>query len=83
MINRILTGWNFLRVIYVLLGSMVIVQSALAKQWAGLIFGIYFASMGLFAFGCAAGNCFGGKCTVEPDQFSENKAQKDEELPSR
>jgi len=26
----------------------------------GVVFGGYFASMGLFAFGCASGSCFGG-----------------------
>jgi len=26
--------------------------------------------MGLLAFGCAAGNCFGGNCAVEPKQKS-------------
>ncbi|MGE3823060.1 MAG: hypothetical protein AB7G44_02460 [Bacteroidia bacterium] len=27
------------------------------KQWFGVFFGGYFASMGIFSFGCAAGNC--------------------------
>jgi hypothetical protein len=80
MINRILTGWTFVRAIYLLLGSMVIFQSAVAKQWAGVIFGAYFASMGLFAYGCAAGNCFGGKCTTDPEQFSKNRMD-DKSLP--
>ncbi|MBK7469089.1 MAG: hypothetical protein IPJ43_21185 [Saprospiraceae bacterium] len=26
-------------------------------QWVGALLGAYFASIGLFAFGCAAGNC--------------------------
>jgi hypothetical protein len=26
----------------------------------GVVFGGYFAFMGLFAFGCASGSCFGG-----------------------
>ena len=76
MLQRILTGWTFVRVVYVILGGIVIIQSALAKEWAGVIFGSYFASMGLFAFGCAAGNCFGGSCAAEPNQFSEDKTPK-------
>jgi hypothetical protein len=75
MKERILTGWTFTRVLYVALGSFVIIQSAMANQWPGIIFGGYFASMGLFAFGCAAGNCFGGNCTVEPEQKSKTTIQ--------
>jgi hypothetical protein len=39
------------------MGIAVIVQSVMSKQWFGVAFGGYFTSMGLFAFGCAAGNC--------------------------
>jgi len=31
----------------------------------GVFFGGYFASMGIFAFGCAAGNCYAGRCSTE------------------
>jgi hypothetical protein len=47
------------------MGIAVIVQSVMSHQWFGVIFGGYFASMGLFAFGCAAGNCMGKICTTE------------------
>lgn len=57
MKERILTGWNFPRVFYVLIGSVVLIQSWMQNQWVGILFGAYFAAMGLFAFGCAAGNC--------------------------
>jgi len=59
MIKRILNDWTFTRALYLILGIVVIVQSVMTQQWFGAIFGAYFASMGLFAFGCAAGNCFG------------------------
>lgn len=45
------------------------------KQWLGLAFGAYFASMGLFAFGCAGGNCFGGTCSAEPKKFTKDKVE--------
>lgn len=57
MKNRLLNNWTFPRVLYVLMGSFVVVQSVLQSQWFGVLFGLYFAAMGLFAFGCAAGNC--------------------------
>lgn len=57
MKERILHGWTPLRLMYVLMGGMVIYSSIAERQWMGIIFGGYFASMGVFAFGCAAGNC--------------------------
>ncbi|NCI47885.1 hypothetical protein [Sediminibacterium soli] len=64
MKNRIRYGWNFQRVLYLLIGIAVIGQSIAIREWAGLLIGGYFAAMGLFAFGCAAGNCFNGSCSV-------------------
>jgi hypothetical protein len=75
MKDRILKNWTFIRVVYLAIGLAVIVQSVLSKQWFGIVFGGYFASMGLFAFGCAAGNCFGGSCDVVPKQKSNNAIQ--------
>jgi hypothetical protein len=57
MKERILTGWNFRRLIYLLAGGFVIAQSVMAKEWVGILPGAFLASMSLFAFGCAAGHC--------------------------
>ena len=46
--------------------TTTVYQSALTQEWVGVVFGGYFAAMGVFAFGCAAGNCYGGKCAVDP-----------------
>ena len=62
MKQRILTGWNFPRILYLLAGIMISVQSIAEHQWMGVALGVYFAAMGLFAIGCAAGNCFGNSC---------------------
>lgn len=66
MKDRILSKWTFTRVLYVIMGIVVIIQSVMSKQWLGIGFGAYFTAMGVFAFGCAAGNCFGGNCKVTP-----------------
>lgn len=60
MKERILTGWTFTRGLYLVMGVIIMIQSIMAKQTMGIVFGGYFASMGLFAFGCASGSCFGG-----------------------
>ncbi len=70
MKERILTNWTFTRALYLIMGIAVIVQSVMSQQLFGVAFGGYFAAMGLFAFGCAAGNCFGGSCEIEPKQKS-------------
>ena len=68
MKERILSNWTFSRALYLVFGIVLIIQSAMSHQWFGVVFGGYFSAMGLFAFGCAAGNCFGGNCKVEPKQ---------------
>lgn len=68
MKERILTNWTFKRALYLIMGCAVIIHSVMSQQWFGVAFGGYFAAMGLFAFGCASGNCFGGNCEVELKQ---------------
>lgn len=62
--KRLFTGWDFARILYLLLGLLVIGQSVSEAQWLGLLPGGYIASMGLFAFGCASGNCSTGNCDL-------------------
>lgn len=57
---RISTQWTFIRVFYLLTGLFIASQAFIEGQWFGAIFGTYFTSMGLFAFGCAPGACFSG-----------------------
>ena len=66
MKERILKGWTFTRVLYVVIGVTILIQSVMIRQWTGMALGAYFAVMGIFAFGCAAGNCFGGACYTRP-----------------
>ncbi|MDC9721779.1 MAG: hypothetical protein PSN34_03265 [Urechidicola sp.] len=66
MKDRILKNWTFVRGLYVLGGIMIAINSYMDEQWFGIIFGTYFAAMGIFSFGCASGNCAGGNCEVKP-----------------
>jgi hypothetical protein len=75
MKERILNNWTFMRALYLLMGITVIVQAVMSQQWFGVVFGGYFASMGLFAFGCAAGNCYSRNCATEPQQKSNTTIQ--------
>jgi hypothetical protein len=64
MKQRILTGWSWIRGIYLVTGIMIAVQAAVNGQWLGVALGSYFAAMAVFKFGCAAGSCFGDSCNV-------------------
>jgi len=70
MKERILTGWTFVRALYLAIGIIIIIRSAMQQQWFGVLFGGYFAAMGLFSFGCAAGNC-----AIKPQQKSNTTIQ--------
>jgi len=60
--QRVFSGWNLRRIIYLLLGVMIVAQSIMMNEWFGIIAGSYFSVMGLFALGCAGGYCYGGQC---------------------
>ena len=78
MKERNLTGWNFQRIVFSVMGIFIIIQSISDKQWFGLFFGAYFASMGIFRFGCASGNCYGGACYADANN-TQLKAHKQPE----
>ena len=47
------------------MGIGLVYYSISERQWLGTIIGIYFMAMGIFAVGCASGNCYGGDCEVD------------------
>ncbi len=61
MKDRLLYGWTFQRGFYLLAGLIMGIVSIINGEWIGVVIGIYFASMGLFSFGCAGGHCHTGK----------------------
>lgn len=71
MRDRVFKNWTFTRVVFLAIGLWIITQSVLSDEWVGVAFGGYFASMGIFAFGCAAGNCASGQCLRDPEQTRE------------
>ncbi len=77
MKKRILTGWTLGRALYALAGIFIIVQSVMQQEWIGILPGGYFAAMGIFSFGCAAGSCYSGpkrdSASIEKIKFEEIK----------
>jgi hypothetical protein len=70
MKERILSNWTFSRGLYFVIGSVLMIESIMSHNWPGILFGGYFAAMGLFAFGCASGHCYGANCAVESKRKS-------------
>lgn len=68
--DKITKGWNARRVMYLAFGCIAVVQAFLTQQYLLILFGGYFASMGLFGFGCAGGNC-----NYTPPQVLDKKNQ--------
>lgn len=52
MINKILSGWNFMRIARLALGIFIIVQGIVTKEWTFALLGGLFAIMPLFNIGC-------------------------------
>jgi hypothetical protein len=56
--STILTGWNFMRAIRLILGVIIIVQSIQQQRFSFAILGLLFAGMAVFNVGCCgAGGC--------------------------
>lgn len=68
MKERITTGWNLQRIVLLATGLGFIIYSLSTGTWTGIFLGLYFAAMGVFKIGCAAGSCYSGNCeTNTPD----------------
>lgn len=58
MKNRILSGWNFMRVLRLFIGVFILAQGIMAHDWLMGIMGAAFSLMPLLNIGCCAtGNC--------------------------
>lgn len=76
MIERIKSGWTIRRVLYLVLGLIVLVQALVEKQWLGALFGAWFAGMGLLGVGCAGGAC-ANPYLPKPESFTPKQINHD------
>jgi hypothetical protein len=75
MKEKLLSGWNFIRVLYLIAGVMMLVQSVADRQWLLALFGLYFAGMGLFAVGCAGGSCYAPPAARNSDNLDNTELE--------
>lgn len=71
MIHNIYTNWNYIRVIRLVLGIIVLIQAVYTTTYLFLIPGILFTGMALFNTSCCGSN----GCAIPK---SENEKQQEE-----
>ncbi|MBX2984649.1 MAG: hypothetical protein LC109_01010 [Bacteroidia bacterium] len=52
-LKDLLKGWNLMRILYLVMGVMMVVQAVQIHDWFVAIMGIALFSMGVFKMGCA------------------------------
>ncbi len=60
--QRILTGWNFKRFIFLGLGILYLSASIADQIWFGIILSMAFIIQSILGIGCCGGNCYNGQC---------------------
>ena len=57
MKQRILSGWNFMRILWLMMGIGIVIQAITEKNFLMLLPGLYFVFASLANIGCFAGSC--------------------------
>ncbi len=55
--NSILRNWNFMRILRLVLGLLVLIQGISSRDWLFITMGGLFALMPLLNAGCCGGSC--------------------------
>jgi hypothetical protein len=72
MKEKILSGWNFMRILWLLMGIGIVIQASTEKNFLMMLPGLYFVFASIANIGCFAGSCATG--------FSPNKENKNEAI---
>jgi hypothetical protein len=57
MKERLLSGWNFMRVVWLMMGIGIAIQAITEKNFLMLLPGLYFVFAAIANIGCFAGSC--------------------------
>lgn len=72
IMNTILHGWNFIRILRLVLGIIIAIQGIVAGEMITIILGLFFAGMSVANIGC----CGATGCSVNPCNSLKNKSKK-------
>lgn len=69
--KTILQGWNFMRILRLILGTAIMVQGIVARDTITIILGVAFGGMAVAKIGC----CGAGGCAVNSRTTTNNKTE--------
>ena len=55
--KQILQGWNYRRILFLIISLVYLVTSIVDFMWIGVIFSLFLVSQAVLGIGCAGGNC--------------------------
>lgn len=71
IMKTILQGWNFMRILRLVLGIIITIQGIKAEEAAYIILGLLFSGMSVANIGCCGTN----GCSVNPSHSNKNKTK--------
>lgn len=81
LLVRLRSGWNALKLLRVVLGSLILSSAILSRDGSGIAIGLLFTLLSLFTDGVC---CAGGACsTAMPGQKNKNEEIEYEELDTK
>lgn len=57
LVRRVFVGWNFQRILILILGLIYLVSSIFDYTIVGILFSIFITGQAIFGYGCAGGTC--------------------------
>ena len=55
--RTLLSNWNLMRIIRLVLGTVILVQGIIGKDFVSIVFGVLFGGMAVLNMGCCSGGC--------------------------
>lgn len=71
MKQALLSNWNFMRLIRLVLGIFIIVQAVLVKEWTMGLLGVFFTALPVLNIGC----CGASGCATPPKKNVETNTK--------
>lgn len=69
--KTILQGWNFMRIVRLVMGIIIATQGIVVGETVTIILGLLFAGMSVANIGCCGSN----GCAVNPGESNKNKTK--------
>lgn len=69
--KTLLQGWNFMRILRLILGVIILIQGIVVAEVLTIILGVLFAGMAVANIGCCGAN----GCAVNPGNSIKNKTK--------